>query len=73
MPALTITTTAPQAQRLATALGREMNYRNADGTYRDATASEIKEYVVAMLRAVVRNQEAAIAQQQIVITPFDPT
>lgn len=68
MPVMTINTTAPQAQRLAVAFGREL------GLGRNATADEIKAAVITYLRRVVILQERGIAEAQ--ITPpsvFDPT
>lgn len=74
MPSMTITTDNSQAQRLATALGRKLDYRNdATGAPRDATGAEIKAYVVDMLRAVTHEYEAEQKRIQNTLTPFDPT
>lgn len=63
MPSMTITTTAQQAQRLATALGKALGYG------RDATADEIKAYVVDHFRQLVHREE----RQEVAPTAFDPT
>lgn len=74
MPAMTITTDAQQAQRLATALGRKLGYRNDQtGAPRDATAAEIKAYVVDHLRSVVHEYESEQARSQISVNSFDPS
>lgn len=73
MPSITITTTAPQAQRLATAFGRELGLRDEQGAARNATADEIKAAAVAYLRRVVQQQESYIAQEQHADVPFDPS
>jgi hypothetical protein len=67
MPTQTITTTAPQAQRVATAFGAKLNLG------RDATAAEVKADVIAYMRNVVINYEREEAQKQIVDSAFDPT
>lgn len=59
MPSITITLDSTNAARVASAFGRYWNLRNQDGTPRDATLPEIKEFVVRQLRGVVRRQEAA--------------
>ena len=41
MPTMTITTTAPQAARLAEALGRLLGLKDANGAPRDATAAAV--------------------------------
>ena len=46
MPKLTITTSAAQAQRIATAFGRLKNRREPDKTKRNATAAEVKADVI---------------------------
>jgi hypothetical protein len=68
MPSQTITTTAQQAQRLATALGVKL------GLGRDANADEIKQYGIDCYRAVVHEYEAE--QRRIALNtpdPFEPT
>lgn len=73
MAAITITTDNAQAQRLATALGRKLDYRNeATGAPRDATGAEIKAYVVDMLRAVVHEYEAEQLRIQSSLSAFTP-
>lgn len=55
MPSMTITTSAADAQRLATAIGAKL------GLGRDATGAEIKAETVAYLVSIVRSQEAQAA------------
>jgi len=66
MPTLTITTTAAQATRIAAAIGKDMKLG------RDATAEECRQYVVALLRAVVLARERDAAINAIVDQTFDP-
>lgn len=73
MPSMTITTTAQQAQRLATAFGRELGLRDEQGQRRDATAAEIKQATIGYLRSVVVQQERRAAEDEISIPEFDPT
>ena len=63
MPKLTITTSAAQAQRIATAFGRLKNRRKPDKTKRDATAAEVKADVIEFIRSVVINYEQDLAIQ----------
>ena len=51
MPTLTITTDATQAARVAHAVGQHLNLG------RDATAQEIKDFVIRILRNVVQDAE----------------
>ena len=67
MPTMTITTTAPQAARVAAAIGRDLKLG------RDATAEECRQYVIAMIRAVVIAREKDVAIEAIVPVTFDPT
>lgn len=72
MPSMTITTTAPQAQRLVTAFGDRL------ALGRDATEAEIKAWTIAQLREVVRSYERKVAVATAVDaipapTSFDPT
>ena len=57
MPTVSLTTDATQAARLAAAMGALL------GLGRDATQAEVKAYLVAHLRDIVRERErqAAIA------------
>ena len=63
MPKLMITTSAAQAQRIATAFGRLKNRRKPDKTKRDATAAEVKADVIDFIRSVVINHEQDVAMQ----------
>ena len=68
MPDLTITFTVGQAARVAEAVGRQYL-----GLGRDATAAEVKAYVVNFIRAGVINYERARESGTIIIPPLDPT
>ena len=67
MATMTITTTAQQAARVAAAIGKDLNLG------RDATAEECRQYVIAMLRAVVLAREKDAAVAVLAPTTFDPT
>lgn len=67
MPTLTITTTAAQAGRVASAFGKAL------GLGRDATSDEVKSEVIRLIRSVVIERERQDAIAQIADTPFDPT
>ena len=73
MPTLTITTTAQQAQRVATAFGQRLGLKDGGGNPRDATPSEVKDFVIVQIRLVVQQQEQHTAQMLITDTQFDPT
>ena len=75
MPSMTITTTAPQAARLAAAMGATMRLvDDVTKQPRDATAAEIKTYVVKFLRDTVQHYERNQAAQAIPApSAFDPT
>lgn len=62
----TITTTAQDDQRLATAFGTRL------GLGRNANAAEIKNALINWLRAVVIEEERVAAERQ-QSAPFDPT
>jgi len=61
MPSLTITTTAEQASRLASAYGAKL------GLGRDATQAEVKAALIAEMKSVVRSYEAERAHRSVVI------
>lgn len=67
MAVLTITTTAPQAQRVATAFGARLNLG------RDATNAEVKTEVVNIIRGIVQGYENQVAARALVDAVFDPT
>ena len=77
MPTMTITTTAPQAARLAEALGRLLGLKDANGAPRDATAAEVKDHVIQGFRnsvhAYERQKATAAAVAGITDTAFDPS
>lgn len=56
MPTLSIDLTNQQAQRVAAAIGSLL------GLGRDATVAEVRDYIVAHLRAEVRRGEVSAAQ-----------
>ena len=56
MPSITITTDATHTARIATALGAYL------GLGRDATAAEVKEWVITQIRGVVIQQERRAAE-----------
>lgn len=72
MPTLTIELTTEQWQRFSTALGRMQDYREANGTPRDATVAEAKQYILGCARKPIQKYEIAIKQQQIVVDPWNP-
>jgi capsule polysaccharide export protein KpsE/RkpR len=73
MPSLTITYTAQEGQRVATAYGHLNDWRDENGEPRDATAAEVKQALINVLRGWVRQSEHQKAQQEIVIEPINPT
>jgi len=62
MPSFTLTVDAAIAARIAAAFGRYWNLKAASGAPRDATAAEVKSYLVRQLKAVVIQQERAVAE-----------
>ena len=67
MPTMTITTTGPQATRVVSAFGLQLNLG------RDATAAEVKQATIQFLKGVVFAQEAKALRDAIVVPPIDPT
>ena len=67
MATMTITVTAPQAARAATAIGKRL------GLGRDATLEECRLYVIEELRKVVLFEERRALEVAITASPFDPT
>jgi len=67
MPDITISTTAAQTIRIAAAFGQYWRLTNPDGTPRDATAAEVKEYLVRQLKGVVRNYERALGEAAVTV------
>lgn len=64
MPSLSITVTADQATRGLAALGRYLNLRNPDGTFRSATAAEAQAWLFALLRDMTLKEERMARTQQ---------
>jgi len=67
MPDIIITLTALQATRLANAFG------NRQGLGVPATLLQIKTYLIDLLKDIVRQEEKAVQEAAIVVSPFDPT
>jgi hypothetical protein len=67
MAILTITTTAPQDQRIAPAVGSIL------GLGRDATLPEVKAWVIQYVRGSVQDYERRIDLSTFVPDPLDPT
>lgn len=73
MPSITITTTAPQAQRIAAALGGRYTLKDQSGAVRSATDAEVKAWVIDQLRNLTLDWEREQAVKAITISPLDPT
>jgi hypothetical protein len=73
MPSLTINYTAQEGQRVATAYAHINDWRDANGDPRDATAAEVKQALINVMRGWVQQSETQKARQEIVIAPIDPT
>jgi len=67
MAVLTITTTTPQALRVAEAFGAKLNLG------RDATNAEVKADVIQYIRSVVQGHENRIAIAALTDSIFEPT
>lgn len=67
MPTLSIDFTAPQAQRMATAIGGVLRLA------RDATPAEVKQYWVDEMKRLVKNVEYENATRQITSASLDIT
>jgi hypothetical protein len=75
MATLTVTVPDPQVPRVQTAIGRELQLFDAGLNRRDATAEEVRQYLVDQLKAVVVKQEQiiAVADARGTVTPIDAT
>jgi hypothetical protein len=73
MPSMTLTVDAAQAARLTAAFGRYWHLTNPDGTPRDATLAEVRDYLVRQLRGVVREMDRANARAAAEATISDLT
>lgn len=73
MATLTINTTAPQDARLVVAFGNKLGLKDGSGNPRNATAGEIKQWIIDEVSAVVRNYEYEQAKVALTTPAFDPT
>lgn len=73
MPSLTINYTVQEGQRVAAAYGHLNDWRDENDVLRDATAAEIKQALISVMRGWVRQSETQKAQAGIQIAAFDPT
>lgn len=73
MPTLSIETTAGQASRIATALGRERGLVDDQGNPRSATPQEVRAFVVDVLKRLVDGQEQRAAEEtaRAAVTPMN--
>lgn len=63
--------TAEDGQRFAAALGRRHQLTNGGGAPRSATEAEAKDWIIAKMRALVREVEREEAQKAIADTPWN--
>ena len=74
---VTISLTAGQVTRFASALGTSRNLKDAQGQPRVATAAEMRQFVIDAVRGVVLETERAAATKTavdaVVVAPMDPT
>lgn len=74
---VTITMTAGQISRYATALGKLRGYVDGSGNPRVATTAEMKQFVIDSVRGVVFQSERPplekAAVDAVVVPAFDPT
>lgn len=69
MATLTINTSAAEDARLVVAFGRYMNLQDASGNPRNATAAEIKAFLIQSIIAIVQKTERDAVAQPAPITP----
>lgn len=73
---VTISLTAGQITRFATALGKARNLVDAQGQPRVATAAEMRQFVIDQVRGVVLETERAAATEAAIkaatVPPMDP-
>lgn len=76
MAQITITLDATQSQRVATAFGRAYHLTDPlsspENAPRDATAAEVKQFLINYMRGVVQDTEAAAARASLA-SPADLT
>ena len=74
---VTVSLTAPQAQRLATAIGKVRNLVDARGDPRSATMAEVKTIIADHLRGFVMQAEKSALEEAaikaVTVPAFDPT
>lgn len=73
MASVTITTDAGQDARLVPAFTDKLKPVDGGGNPRNATAADVKAWLIAELQAVVRDYEYRQAQAAIVTSSFSPT
>jgi hypothetical protein len=73
MPTVSVDLTTLQANRAQSAFGKHLSLKDAQGAPRDATAGEIKGWVIRQMRGVVHTQERRGQESVITDVPFDPT
>ena len=61
MPSLTIDVTPEQATRIQSAIGRAIGAVDEQGENRDATAVEVRQWIIEQLKNTVRRQEVDVA------------
>lgn len=74
---VTVSLTAPQAQRLATAIGKVRNLVDARGDPRSATMAEVKTIIADHLRGFVMQAEKSALEEAaikaVTVPAFDPS
>ena len=75
MATLTINTTAQQDQRIIAAFGTFLSTKDQDGNPRNATAAEVKDWLIGQLRGVVHSEETktAVNAAAASVGQIDPT
>ncbi len=75
MPSFTITVTASEGNRAASAIGEIFGLvdNQVPPQRRDATLAECKQFMADYLKKSVQQIERARAQNAVSVTPFDPT
>lgn len=71
MAQLTITVPDAQVPRVQTAFGAVLDLRDGNGDLRDATADEVRQYLVDKLKQIVRLHESQEATETAVAAVVD--
>jgi hypothetical protein len=71
MGTLTITTTPEQDARILDAFSQQAMLVDENGDPRQATAADVREWVVSQLKSYVRSAEEEVAKQNAVIAVSD--